>query len=98
ARKGEQQAILDMAQAFVKPGGLLVYITCSVFDAENGEQVAAFRERHGDFAPVDHRQLWDGRFPGHKSAARIGEAGGISLSPALSGTDGFYFHALRRAA
>ncbi|TIU05339.1 MAG: MFS transporter, partial [Mesorhizobium sp.] len=54
--------------------------------------------RHGDFAPVDHRQLWDGRFPGHKSAARIGEAGGISLSPALSGTDGFYFHALRRAA
>ncbi|TIO66821.1 MAG: MFS transporter, partial [Mesorhizobium sp.] len=98
ARKGEQQAILDMAQAFVKPGGLLVYITCSVFDAENGEQVAAFRERHGDFAPVDHRQLWDGRFPGHEGAARIGEAGGISLSPALSGTDGFYFHALRRAA
>ncbi|TIR90994.1 MAG: MFS transporter, partial [Mesorhizobium sp.] len=44
------------------------------------------------------RQLWDGRFPGHEGAARIGEAGGISLSPALSGTDGFYFHALRRAA
>ena len=98
ARKGEQQAILDAAQAFVKPGGLLVYITCSVFDAENGEQVAAFRERHGNFTPVDHRRLWDSRFPGHESAARVGDAGGISLSPALSGTDGFYFHALRRAA
>jgi len=98
ARRAEQQAILDTAQAFVKPGGLLVYITCSVFDAENGEQVAAFRERHRGFAPVDHRQLWDSHFPGHEQAARIADAGGISLSPALSGTDGFYFHALRRAA
>ncbi|TIV33204.1 MAG: RsmB/NOP family class I SAM-dependent RNA methyltransferase, partial [Mesorhizobium sp.] len=98
ARKAEQQAILDTAQAFVRPGGLLVYITCSVFDAENGEQVAAFRERHAGFAPVDHRQLWEGRFPGHEGAARIAGNGGISLSPALSGTDGFYFHALRRGA
>ncbi|TIV48965.1 MAG: MFS transporter, partial [Mesorhizobium sp.] len=98
ARKAEQQAILDTAQAFVRPGGLLVYITCSVFGAENGEQVAAFRERHAGFAPVDHRQLWDSRFPGHEGAARIAGYGGISLSPALSGTDGFYFHALRRAA
>ena len=97
ARKGEQQAILDAAQAFVKPGGLLVYITCSVFHAENGEQVAAFRERHQDFSSVDHRALWNGHFPGHEMAARIADTGGISLSPALSGTDGFYFHALRRA-
>ncbi len=97
SRKGEQSAILDAAKAFVKPGGLLVYITCSVFDEENGEQVAAFRDRNGGFVPVDHRQLWDGRFPGHEAAVRIGAAGGVSLSPALSGTDGFYFCALRRA-
>ncbi|PAQ02907.1 RsmB/NOP family class I SAM-dependent RNA methyltransferase [Mesorhizobium mediterraneum] len=96
ARKGEQSAILDAANAFVKPGGLLVYITCSVFDEENGEQVVAFQDRNSDFIPVDHRQLWDSRFPGHEAAARIGAAGGISLSPALSGTDGFYFCALRK--
>lgn len=96
ARKGEQSAILDAAKAYVKPGGLLVYITCSVFDEENGEQVAAFRERHDGFVPVDHRALWNGRFPDHPAAARVGEAGDISLSPALSGTDGFYFCALRR--
>ncbi|TIT72760.1 MAG: MFS transporter, partial [Mesorhizobium sp.] len=75
-----------------------VYITCSVFDAENGEQVAAFRERHGNFTPVDHRELWGSHFPGHEGQARIADAGGISLSPALSGTDGFYFHALRKVA
>ena len=97
ARKGEQSAILDAAKAYVKPGGLLVYITCSVFDEENGEQIAAFRERHKGFVPVDHRALWDISFPGHAAAARIGKASDISLSPALSGTDGFYFCALRRA-
>lgn len=97
ARKAEQSAILDDAGAFVKPGGLLVYITCSVFDEENGDQVAAFRQRHDGFVPVDHRERWDSRFPGHAAAARIGAAGGISLSPLLSGTDGFYVCALRRA-
>lgn len=97
ARKGEQSAILDAAKDYVKPGGLLVYITCSVFDEENGEQVAAFQERNSGFVPVDHRALWDSRFPGHAAAVRIGAAGDISLSPALSGTDGFYFCALRRA-
>jgi 16S rRNA (cytosine967-C5)-methyltransferase len=96
ARKGEQSAILDAAKAFVKPGGLLVYITCSVFDQENAEQVAAFRERHDGFVPADHRQLWDSRFPGHEAAARIGVAGDISLSPALTGTDGFYVCVLCR--
>ncbi|AMY01622.1 RsmB/NOP family class I SAM-dependent RNA methyltransferase [Mesorhizobium ciceri] len=97
-RKGEQSAILDAAKAYVKPGGLLVYITCSVFDEENGEQIAAFRDRNSGFVPVEHRQLWDSRFPGHEAAARIGIKGDISLSPALSGTDGFYFCALRRSA
>lgn len=97
ARKGEQETILDAARDFVKPGGLLVYITCSVFDEENGDQVSAFRDRHPGFVPVDHRQLWDSRFAGHEAAMRIGAAGGISLSPLLSGTDGFYFCALRRA-
>ncbi|MFD2058329.1 RsmB/NOP family class I SAM-dependent RNA methyltransferase [Mesorhizobium calcicola] len=98
ARKAEQSAILEAAKTYVKPGGLLVYITCSVFDEENGEQVAAFRERNSGFVPLDHRALWDSRFPGHAAAARIGPAGDISLSPALSGTDGFYFCAMRRSA
>lgn len=97
ARKGEQETILDAASDFVKPGGLLVYITCSVFDEENGDQVSAFRDRHPGFVPVDHRQRWDSRFAGREAAMRIGAAGGISLSPLLSGTDGFYFCALRRA-
>jgi 16S rRNA (cytosine967-C5)-methyltransferase len=96
ARKAEQAAILGTASKYVKPGGLIAYVTCSVFEEENGDQVAAFLGRHDGFAPVDHRALWNSRFSGHEASARFGERGGISLSPALSDTDGFYFCALRR--
>ena len=41
-----QAELLDAAVAFVKPGGLLVYSTCSVEPEENEMQVEAFLERH----------------------------------------------------
>ncbi len=94
-RRNEQTAILNAASAFVKPGGQLVYITCSVFDAENSEQIAAFRKRSPNFQVADHAALWNSNFPDAAHAARIGE-GGISLSPALTGTDGFFFASLIR--
>ncbi len=95
-RMAEQAAILDTAEAFVKPGGLLAYVTCSVFAEENDAQIAAFRARAPQFEAVDHHGLWSEKFPGHPAAARIDGQGGIALSPARSGTDGFYFCALRR--
>jgi len=97
ARIAEQAGILAAATTFVKPGGRLVYITCSVFSAENQDQITAFVARNTDFVPVDHHALWDRRFPGKSAAARFGAAGGITLSPARSGTDGFFFSAMRRA-
>jgi 16S rRNA (cytosine967-C5)-methyltransferase len=93
-RIAEQAEILDIAAAYVKPGGLLAYVTCSVFRQENGEQVQAFLDRTPGFAPEDHAKLWNRHFPGHEDRASIGTD--ISLSPARTGTDGFYFCALRR--
>ena len=95
-RIAEQAAILDAAKAYVKPGGRLVYITCSVFDAENAGQIEAFLARAPDFAPVDYETLWSGRFLGKADAVRINPGLGISLTPARSGTDGFFFGALSR--
>jgi 16S rRNA (cytosine967-C5)-methyltransferase len=97
-RTGEQKAILDAAKAYVKPGGRLVYITCSVFPAENAAQIDAFLAREPGFAPLDHKSLWEGNFPGRGDLARIDKNLGISLSPMKSGTDGFYFAALSRSA
>jgi 16S rRNA (cytosine967-C5)-methyltransferase len=92
----EQADILKTASRFVKPGGVLVYVTCSVFDAENRDQLARFIGEHRDFETVDHAALWQERFPNAGNMARIDAAGGIRLSPYSSGTDGFYFSALRR--
>lgn len=41
-----QAGILDRAAAMVGPGGILAYATCSMIEAENGAQVAAFLARH----------------------------------------------------
>jgi 16S rRNA (cytosine967-C5)-methyltransferase len=94
-RRAEQAAILDAASRYVKPGGLLAYVTCSVFREENHEQVEAFLGRTSGFAAADHAALWRERFPSNPEAARV-EGQGITLTPATSGTDGFFFAALRR--
>lgn len=49
-RTVEQDAVLDQAAAFVKPGGRLVYVTCSLFAEENEDRVAAFVARTEGFA------------------------------------------------
>ncbi|GGD15508.1 MFS transporter [Pyruvatibacter mobilis] len=46
-----QTALLRSAAPLVKPGGRLVYITCSVLPAENEARIDAFLEAHPDFAP-----------------------------------------------
>ncbi len=48
-RMAEQDQVLDEAASFVKRGGRLVYVTCSVFAEENEDRLAAFRERHPEF-------------------------------------------------
>ena len=45
---GQQRRILDGAWSVLAPGGLLLYVTCSIFNAENGAQVDAFVARHAD--------------------------------------------------
>ena len=53
----DQNESLENAARFVKPGGRLVYVTCSLLKAENEDRVAAFLERHADFLPLDAAAL-----------------------------------------
>lgn len=96
-RIGEQAAILDAAAGHVKPGGRLVYITCSIFPAENAHQVAAFLERNPAFAAADPRALWRSRFGEGALQPRICGSG-VVLTPATTATDGFFAAVLERRA
>lgn len=98
ARLAEQAMILEDAARFVKPGGRLAYVTCSVFEAENGAQVERFRDAGGGFEPVDHADAFARAFGDRAGAARIEPARGIALSPHRTGTDGFFIGILKRAA
>ncbi len=51
-RVGEQRALLADAAAYVRSGGWLIYVTCSLLPEENEDQVAAFLSGRADFATV----------------------------------------------
>lgn len=89
----EQDQVLDEAAAFVRPGGRLVYVTCSVFGPENGERIAAFLSRHDGFEAVGTAGV-DEAFDA--APKRTDAHGGAILSPSMTGTDGFYAMVLRR--
>ncbi len=52
-----QDGILDAAARKVKPGGALVYATCSLLSAENEDRAAAFLDRHPDWTAEGSRRL-----------------------------------------
>jgi 16S rRNA (cytosine967-C5)-methyltransferase len=97
-RVAEQREILDQGSTYVKPGGVLVYITCSILPDENSRQTTAFLERHPDFEAVPGNTLWMKHFSGTAARARFSPEGGILLSPLSTGTDGFYVFMARRSA
>lgn len=99
----EQTEILEKASEFVKPGGRLVYATCSFLIEEDEDRVADFLSRHaGDFAETDAaaEAIASGLLTEEGEAkVRAGCAGGTSvrLTPRRSGTDGFFFSVMVRA-
>lgn len=80
-----QRAILESAARALRPGGVLVYSTCTIQPAENEELVEAFLADHPEFR---FDNIWD-YLPG--SIAREGQAEGyVQLLPHVHGTDGFF--------
>lgn len=73
-----QAAILDAAAACVRPGGVLVYSTCTLIRSENEKQVEAFLERHSEFALQPF------------SVGALCCDGMLTMAPDTHGTDGFF--------
>lgn len=83
-----QSEILDANAPRVKPGGLLIYATCSLSHHENQDVVAAFRQRHPEFQPEPAADTHGGVFDGL----------GTTLLPGTRNADGFYVASLRKTA
>ncbi|MCC7427352.1 MAG: RsmB/NOP family class I SAM-dependent RNA methyltransferase [Alphaproteobacteria bacterium] len=96
--RAKQAAILDTAARLVRPGGRLVYATCSVLAEENEAQIAAFLGRQPEFAVVPLAKLWPAIAPNTSPPAMAsGEGPFLVLTPAAHGTDGFFCAVLERA-
>ncbi|MDM7456239.1 MAG: RsmB/NOP family class I SAM-dependent RNA methyltransferase [Tepidimonas sp.] len=90
-----QQRILGAAAALVRPGGRLVYATCSLLAEENEAVAHAFTSaRRGDFTRLDAQALLaDARVD---DPASVVEGGALRLWPHRHGTDGFFAVAWQR--
>lgn len=81
-----QKSILESASRMVKPGGRLVYATCSLLPEENENQIERFLKEHAEFSikPVDTSLVQDTAGPFMK------------VTPAQHDTDGFFAAVLTR--
>ena len=95
-RQEEQRGVLALGAKLVKPGGALVYVTCSVLPEENGDQVAAFVAEHPEFAVEPYAQAWRARFATEPPRSADGKDDTLQLTPLRHGTDGFFIALLRR--
>jgi len=90
-----QRQLLDHAAALVKPGGVLVYSTCSIEPEENEENIEWFLSRHSQFSPATLRPFvpdgllaaWSEK--GFTSGQDL-ESGRLTLLPSRHGTSGFF--------
>jgi 16S rRNA (cytosine967-C5)-methyltransferase len=93
-RLAEQTKALDQGAPLVKPGGRLVYVTCSVLPQENADQVAAFLARHGDFSLVPYANVWRAALASEPPPSADGSDETLLLTPARHDTDGFFIAVL----
>jgi 16S rRNA (cytosine967-C5)-methyltransferase len=89
----KQRAILDRAASLVRPGGKLIYATCSVLPGEDEEQVREFLDHHVDFAALPLAEAWA---EAGMQGPPPGEGPHMALAPHSHGTDGFFAAVLRR--
>lgn len=98
----EQTLVLENANKYVRPGGRLVYVTCSILPEENEDRIAEFLDAYRNFEPVPALDAMastgllteEGEI---QIGACAGRFGAVQLTPARVGTDGFYVCVMEKA-
>jgi 16S rRNA (cytosine967-C5)-methyltransferase len=82
-----QQSLLNALWQCVKPGGILVYATCSILPMENSNNIESFIAAHTDAKEIPIAADWG-----------IEQAVGRQILPSIDGSDGFYYACIQKHA
>lgn len=88
----KQKQIINQYAQLLKPGGRLVYATCSLLAEENEEVVQAFLAQHTEFRPADAAAILQ-----RYQLAQLADGRAIHLFPHRHGTDGFFAAVLEKS-
>lgn len=94
----DQAQVLEMGFQLAKPGGTILYITCSVLPEENTEQIAAFLSLHKEMRIVPYKEHWDRMIGGAAPLSADGSQDTLLLTPARHDTDGFFMAVMKKAS
>jgi 16S rRNA (cytosine967-C5)-methyltransferase len=97
-RLAEQQSVLKRAASLVKPGGQLVYVTCSILPDENTEQIALFLRENANFSAVPIGGFWTSAILSEAPPSADDRTDSLLLTPRSHGTDAFFIAVLGRKA
>lgn len=95
-RMEEQASVLHDACRFVRPGGFLCYITCSILAEENEGQIYQFLETHEAFELLSAGEVWEDLFDHSELKPWSSDGCSVTLTPASTHTDGFFFAVMGR--
>ena len=95
-RNNEQRSVLHSAKGFVRPGGLMFYVTCSILAEENEAQIYAFLEDNKNFALLSAGEVWEEKFGADAPKPWSADGCTLTLTPASTNTDGFFFAVMER--
>jgi 16S rRNA (cytosine967-C5)-methyltransferase len=97
-RLAQQEEALANAAVFVRPGGYLLYVTCSILPEENENQVYGFCEDNPEFKILSAADVWQTLYGTDKPQPWSTDMKTVTLTPASTDTDGFFFCAMGRKA
>ncbi len=98
-RIAQQGEALAQAAEYVRPGGALIYVTCSVLPEENEAQVTRFCAENPEYEIQPALDTWKRLFGAGAALPRSRDGKTVTLTPHSTDTDGFFFcHMKRRGA
>jgi len=95
-RMEEQRKVLRKAADHVKPGGKLVYVTCSLLPSENKDQIEAFIEETPAFKPLSYKEQWQQSENNAELNSANDDETYLTLTPKTHNTDGFFISILEK--